>query len=737
MVKQIQKLKEDHSGSSLVMVIFCMVFIGILASAILTATVSNMKMKTVDAFAKDNFYTAEMAMDELKLGLEETANNTLKQAYAEMLNRYSVTPETERSKKMQVTWANLFFNALAKYDNSIIPSELEDGFYDKYIVTSSNVVFSAANTRVEKHIASADPTDKTTVTMKDVTLTYTDLGGYETTITTDLKFAVDSAVIGNQAASHNGIYFTDYALIAEEKIQNLTNSTATVNANVYGGGGILAKQGVLNLNSKTIVSRNSLEAMNKGKIVVSTSGGAISEVWVKDIVTTRDSVWDPSTETPKDYLSINADCYVADDLTLDAKGGNVKINGNYYGFNSDVNPIPSVFTSDASSSIIVNTGMSTLDLSGLNRLWIAGKNFLSVPSVYGVTSTSTASIKVAEGESLSFKGSQVAYLFPGSCIIGIGHNPMTVAEYDNLRLGNPGYSLDFTQYKAFDITPYLHATVKYKAAPVNFVTPVGTNQMVYLYLNFKDPNYASDYLQKYIEKEGIDKINKLADDMGLADVMLPDYNKIVNTGNLMRYSSSSVPTYRERLDDQNNSIVYSDSDVLEKEKELTASYYSLFSYLEKRNTMTYTDSLVKTIVRFDDEYINGILKTGITGYPTGTIYEKSSLNTSTLSNPYILVEHQPQPPASPLVITGTGTKYGIIITTRDVSISGCDFVGMIITLGNITIGGDCTVSSDKAAMKEVVEKNPTLYEFFKDYDVFNASIESSVVTMSYENWYKN
>ncbi len=131
-----------------------------------------------------------------------------------------------------------------------------------------------------------------------------------------------------------------------------------------------------------------------------------------------------------------------------------------------------------------------------------------------------------------------------------------------------------------------------------------------------------------LEKEGIDKINKLADDMGLADVMLPDYNKIVNTGNLMRYSSSSVPTYRERLDDQNNSIVYSDSDVLEKEKELTASYYSLFSYLEKRNTMTYTDSLVKTIVRFDDEYINGIEKAG--GYVSPLyMYDHSGISLST------------------------------------------------------------------------------------------------------------
>jgi hypothetical protein len=38
-----------------------------------------------------------------------------------------------------------------------------------------------------------------------------------------------------------------------------------------------------------------------------------------------------------------------------------------------------------------------------------------------------------QGESVSFKGNQAAYLMPGDSIEGVWHNPMTRAEYDALQ----------------------------------------------------------------------------------------------------------------------------------------------------------------------------------------------------------------------------------------------------------------------------------------------------------------
>lgn len=736
MVKQIHRLNKNHKGSSLILVIFCMVFIGVLASAVLTATVSNMKMKTVDAFAKDNFYTAEMAMDELKAGFDEIAQEKLKEAYAFMLNKYTVTPETERSKHMRTKWANLFYELLAKVDSGT-ESELDDDILDVFLITAQPDLFDTTTTLVVKDLSTSNPS----VTIKDITLMYTDANGFKTTITTDLKFTATSAALGNQNASHNGVYFTDFALIADNTIINNSLGKAVVNASIYGANGIIATgrnsdtvYSELDLTSKRIVSRENLEVKEKGKIVIRNIGeGATldNQVWVKNIVTTKNDPWGAS-EQPIEYFNIHANCYVSDDLTLNAKGGNVTIKGNYYGYNSDIIPVVANYSSDFSSSIVVNASKATLDLSDLNRLWIAGKNFLAVPNVYGGVDP-TSYQKIAEGESLTFKGSQVAYLVPGNCIIGVGHNPMTLDDYNNNFT-----SLDFSLYTDLTLDTYLNPSVQYKTAFVNYLDPTGdTMQMVYLYLNFLSPDHASDYFHDYMSiAENRNKLLGIANDMELADIKVPasGSGKILNTGNLMKYDGSTI-SYRERKNEDGALIPYNDPATVEdKELFATPRYHSLISYLQERNSMTVTPSLVRTLVRFDDETINGVPYRGITSLvsPGGIVYTVGDLNNSTPASPYILVSHQP----TDVISISGGTKYGIIITTADVKVENCTFVGMIITTGDINLGAGSIVKSDEANIKDIIENDANLYELFRDYDVINSSIESSVISLSYENWQK-
>ena len=71
MKKIISKIKKSlkNSGSSLVLVIVALGFIGILTGALLTAVGYTYRLKMYDYNAKSNFYYLEQAMDEIYAGV--------------------------------------------------------------------------------------------------------------------------------------------------------------------------------------------------------------------------------------------------------------------------------------------------------------------------------------------------------------------------------------------------------------------------------------------------------------------------------------------------------------------------------------------------------------------------------------------------------------------------------------------------------------------------------------------
>ena len=60
-------LKVNNKGASLVMVIIVIGFIGILAGTVMMTSLVNYKMKRVNVYAKDTFYSAEQVLDEINI----------------------------------------------------------------------------------------------------------------------------------------------------------------------------------------------------------------------------------------------------------------------------------------------------------------------------------------------------------------------------------------------------------------------------------------------------------------------------------------------------------------------------------------------------------------------------------------------------------------------------------------------------------------------------------------------
>ncbi|NLO08600.1 MAG: hypothetical protein GX129_01865, partial [Clostridiales bacterium] len=61
--------KLNNQGSTLLTVIIIIAFIGILGSMMLSVTMTNLQMKMIERKSKENFYTCESTLDEMRTRL--------------------------------------------------------------------------------------------------------------------------------------------------------------------------------------------------------------------------------------------------------------------------------------------------------------------------------------------------------------------------------------------------------------------------------------------------------------------------------------------------------------------------------------------------------------------------------------------------------------------------------------------------------------------------------------------
>lgn len=96
-------MKKNNKGFSVITVIVAIAFIGIMAMIVLYMSMSNFHMKVTDLKAKDSFYKAENALDEIKSGLQEDVGEAMTDAYVEVLETYqhSGASEGEKQSKFQ------------------------------------------------------------------------------------------------------------------------------------------------------------------------------------------------------------------------------------------------------------------------------------------------------------------------------------------------------------------------------------------------------------------------------------------------------------------------------------------------------------------------------------------------------------------------------------------------------------------------------------------------------------
>ena len=773
-----EKLIQDR-GSALITVIIAMFFIGVIASIVLSLSMKNLDVIRTGEKSSDNFYTAETVVDELKTKIKEKADDAIAEAYKEWLQQYSLLTEAERDAKFKEMFGKKLIEYLGDYFVQASDSSKPTKDYAELLYTygSGSGVTTNWYAGYDDDNHTEDKTDKVTieydpvegnVRIKNISINYTGIDddgkSYSSTITTDLVLNVEKPSIAISTATGVNSDVAEYALISDRTIANcpvdegdtIAVGRPTVIGNIYAGGksktgtpdgyGLLfGGNEAIKLYSDVIVTRTNIATKGVSDLTIKGRDGIYEGTGYGSGLSYSKNIWTGNIDVlgDNDKVSIQGSCYVADDLSIDGKGASVSFTGNgseFYGYNTN----SKVTSAESSSSIVVNGEYSGFYGSALKMLWLAGKSYISVPKLWGASSATDD--KQQEGESITYKALQAAYLLPGECIPTVGHNPMSAAEYNSKirnkdEEGNP--VIDTTNQDLFDkldlslsrssigsdLSKFLDVAEPVKPSRVQFIE--GGEELVYIYLNFRTPDKAADYFQNYFSNNDVLVSSKMGSFNNPARnkfgaIEVPDRSRIISTGNIVAYS------YTGGVDFIKANRAYTDTLIKNKQSEYSMKYRCYRTSLN--NNVIGPDSDISSYIANMDEVVttegNMITDT------SGNVIQFYIDQDLTRRNAYMLTS------VGDYHIVPGGVNAGILICKGNVYIDNADFWGTIIATGNIYLSGtNARVVAVPNITKTLIQNNALVNKYFtkeSGSEGAGGNVDTSkMVNITYDNWKKD
>lgn len=580
--------RQQNKGFSLFTVLIAVSFVGILGLLVLYIAIANFNMKVTDLKGKDSFYTAERAIEEIRAGLQQDVGDAMSKAYTQVLETYNKNTKLEDvslDKQRQSDFEDLFVKELVKrlkVTGSAVSENAESG--NLYNLQYLRDYVDLQINKATESLIITTPSDKQPlmksdkkngVVLKNLKVIYVDPKGRASIIETDIRLKIPDVQFPTPSTLPdlmNMIVVADQGIICN----GATGQTSTINGSIYAGllpdnvqgtkkgGSILVNPGAsLNVNSgDKIVAEGTIDVETNSSF----STDASVNLWAKGL--NADSV---------NQVSLNGSTYFADDLTINGRNNNVTLSGTYYGYGSTDSALDKecyfsniyrnsgTKAADLSSAISINGKNTTLDLSGLQKLMLAGKNYIASTKI-PVSATQGKNEKdIMMGESLTVKGTQLAYLAPTD-ILGNDNmsaadraaltNPMTFDEYSTYlaqkNLGGTGTNSDKVAVQWNQpVKSWNNKTLS--EIGVDTDEPVKTvfynnnsaGGFVYFYLNFTNDQNAAAFMQNFYlgkTKEQMDQYLSFyfGEDGSGINIMDPQaYLRYVTNGNLLVYDSAS------------------------------------------------------------------------------------------------------------------------------------------------------------------------------------------------------
>lgn len=726
-MKKYLNIRRDNSGSTLILVVICVAYIAILCSALLSMTLGNREMKSVERRARDNFYTAETALAEIRAGLETLAADALEAAYIEVMEHFIGLSGEERQVLLEQTY-------LAELENLLCTSA-GSSFYRRDLLRSMVTISPAAFVTAEgENILERDKTDPARpqyLMLKNVKVSYLDAWQFQTTLTTDILLHTPAG--GGLSLMEGSGAFCSYGLIADRGISLHTAPGVKVEGNVYAGEEGIRLDNLSDLqisHGKQVITRGDISVKDRSVLVIDGN----PDIWARNILTRKGSATEEKTK-----IQIEGNCYVGDDLTLDAEGSSVTIKGKYYGFSHGAsrNPgsIKGLFADD-SSAILINGRNSYLDLSGLETLMLSGRAFVE-PALDG---SSEADIYM--GEALTVKENQAAYLVPAA-YLWCGVNPVPGEAYAAYQKGQSGEpEVDFNKVLE---QPFPISLEDYADGFINlFYHYPGGQSYVYYYLKFKSEVHANAYMQEYYRifqegaADGLTDLNRSLERNTTGILLNPAPGSVISRGNLFTYEPSALsnllPGTMDIGEEGDGGGQGASASLQQAAGRLARQYDSLCRSLEPVSLRTPYDeaSLFHSLIRTEDLIAEVSTVEAITLGEYVIYLVNNAVGTEAEFDFALPVDHS---------LPNKGRK-GMVIATGNVIVDG-SYQGLILAGKEIRLmSGAAVTASDSIVNAVLGAGDPRVNGLFRTMEKAaqtGASMNHIVISdlVSYQNWRRN
>ena len=817
-----EKIYRDNKGSVMVMVIVIIAFIAILVSVLMFVSFSGYQMRAVDRRGKDNFYTAETVLDEINVGLQGEISGALSKAYNEVMNNFALYRSAnarnkafheiyykelqERLWKSSAEENNYSVDTLLSYLSS---GSLGDGDGTRALFLSGAATYGAI---VESNLEYATEPEKykmeivnnSKLLLKDLKVSYVDESGYISIISTDIRITMPPVNFSQASALPS---LEDCCLIADDTlVMGNTNAggSIVVKGDVYAGQMFIGKPSdpvysVFDKDKKpsektplslpTLLSTSvsfekayNAEALSKS-VVISRENIEVAEN--STLKTTEAELWARNLELDSATAELDGVVNLKDDFTLSGKNSKAVIKGEYDGFgyiadeegsgggtvgsgDGTGDPADTVDTRpDSSSAIIINGKDSTLDLSGLERMLISGRAYVS--TAYNAADTSATEqekqnhTNILMGESVAIKSNQLIYLAPSEAvgcridengIIGAseyGCNPLTLEQYEEIKDNPDKYCLldgsrqiSVLGYKSLNdyISEETLADGSSAYVPEIVFRQTNAGPLVYCYLRFADEDAANKYFVDYyaINSEAVDRYTQLyAKEIKMSDDLL--YLSLA--GNMLTYEGYEGWSVLSSTESTAN---------VQQAKRLSAAKDDVFKALSAKimrtsNQLT-SEEMDKTAFPniMNETEIEIILHVkGAQEVRIDTLGADPDSMILTKKDEYVVDDHTP-------------SSVKMIVSLGNVTVKK-DFKGLIIAKGNLTIEAGASVTLEpldtdtfsnilrtKIDELSTTDRDYYLLNIFNDgvnyVNSGNASTDmgtqqvSFVDLINYENWSK-
>ena len=550
--------KKRNSGSSIVIVIIAMAMIGILATTLLWMSYINYKIKVNDIRNKNSFYSAETVMEQILAGLQKESSDAVAIAYKETLSRWDQDDDGIQSEANHYSsFASMYLDTLVK---QLKNKEKGDGYYNRdtlrnYVDSEiwKNVNESAWNNGTDETDASKakapvmELVNGNSLILRNVFVSYMD-GDRLSIVSTDLCLDVPQIVFTKSSSSIDDLY--DYLLIGNQGI-SLTQGSGQVtgDGSIYAGTDDKGKGGITIYPASSLAINNGRQVISKGEIdVIGPGAGFI----VRDAKETGSSVYAKSLDLQSGTISLDSKTYIANDLTLSGNGSRATLTKEYYGYGTSTATGLAGDPTDqeSSSAIIINGQNSTVDMSGVNTLMLAGRAYIGTNTTKEELDQKIAAAvedankknerAVLMGESITVKGGQLAYLVPTECLgvyngeTIIGQNPLTQDQAAKMQVCKDQYGSDF---KEVDFTRPVsrlggQSLASFGVADMDHIRKVSTQyvgggteskSLTYYYLVMDADNAAKYYQTYYLNGNNKESIDHYFKKYAAGGILLGDY----------------------------------------------------------------------------------------------------------------------------------------------------------------------------------------------------------------------